>query len=128
MLVMKGTIAQHPQADHFGREEVLRIALRPPGSGYARAVGWTFVYLMLILKIPIAGLFWIVWWAVKAEPEAEGEPPEAPEGGGGSKHPRTPIGPRPRRRGPHGDPQPSAPSRSRPVAAPERRVPGHKQA
>lgn len=78
---------------------------------------------MLILKIPIAGLFWIVWWAVKAEPEADTDPPEGDGGGGGgAKLPRTPDGPRPRRRGPHGDPRPAAPPRSRPVAAPERRI------
>ena len=131
---MKGSIALGGDADHFGARKRItsargnaKFASLPPETGYARRhVGWTFVYLMLILKIPIAGLFWIVWWAVKAEPEAETEPPEDAEGGGGSKHPRTPKGPRPRRRGPHGDPRPPAPSRSRPVASPGRGVPRHK--
>ena len=27
---------------------------------------WTFVWLMLGLKIPIAALAYIIWWAVKA--------------------------------------------------------------
>ena len=32
-------------------------------------MGWTFVYLMLILKIPIAALLWIVWWAIRSAPD-----------------------------------------------------------
>ena len=65
---------------------------------------WEFIFMMLILKIPIAYLCLVVWWAVRAEPE----PPEPallpaelkPE-------PRPPWQPRrsPRRRpGPHGAP------------------------
>ena len=37
---------------------------------------WTFIWLMLLLKIPIGGMLWIVWWAIKKadeEPVAEGE-------------------------------------------------------
>lgn len=79
---------------------------------------WTFVYLMVFLKLPIIGLFWIVWWAVKAEPEEEPDDADTSgEGGGGSKIPREPVGPRPRSRGPHGDPRVPAPPRTRPVAA-----------
>jgi hypothetical protein len=88
-------------------------------------VDWTFVYLMLGLKIPIIALFWIVWWAIKADPDAES--PTEEDGGGGSKRPRTPHGGRPRRRGPHGDPRPSAPPRSRPVTARARRVGGRER-
>jgi len=66
-------------------------------------MGWTFVWMMLILKIPIAMLFYIVWWAVKS-PEDE---PAADSGDGGVKGPkpsRDRRDPRfPRRRGPHGD-------------------------
>ena len=36
-------------------------------------MGWTFVYLMLILKIPIVALLTIVWWAIRSTPE-ESEP------------------------------------------------------
>ena len=78
---------------------------------------WTFLYLMVFLKLPIVGLFWIVWWAVKAEPEEEPGDADSSEGGGGSKLPRTPIDPRPRSRGPHGDPRSPAPPRTRPVSA-----------
>lgn len=78
---------------------------------------WTFVYLMVALKIPILGLFWIVWWAVKADPGADADDADSSEGGGGSKRPREPFGPRPRSRGPHGDPRVPAPPRARPVSA-----------
>ena len=33
---------------------------------------WGFIFLMLILKIPILYLCWVVYWAIKAEPK----PPE----------------------------------------------------
>jgi hypothetical protein len=58
-------------------------------------------YLMVILKIPVAFLLYIVWWAFRAETEPE----EAPETGGGEhrfgrfrRRPKPPRGPR---RGPH---------------------------
>jgi len=83
----------------------------------------TFIFIMVVLKLPIALLLYIVWWAVKAEPENE-----APrvDGDGGSKrparpHPR-PRRPRPPRRGPHGDPPLPAPARTRTVVARARRV------
>ena len=72
---------------------------------------WTFIYLMVILKIPIGALLWIVWWAINKEPETQGE------GGGGSpiRPSRPPLSPRPRpsRRGPHEGPQPAPPARMR---------------
>lgn len=86
---------------------------------------WTFLYLMVFLKLPIAALAWIVWWAIKAEPEPDADDAEGTDGGGGgSKRPREPIGPRPRSRGPHGDPGLPGPPRSRPVVAQGRRVGG----
>lgn len=75
----------------------------------------TFIFLVLVLKIPVVLLLGIVWWAVHATPEtATGE-----SGDGGSKrplspHPRGPL-PRPARRGPHGDRLPQAPPRTRSV-------------
>lgn len=71
---------------------------------------------MLVLKIPIGLLLWLVWWAVHQtdDPSAEGT-----DGDGGTKvRPRPPghrpILPRtPRRRGPHGDPTPPSPARTR---------------
>jgi hypothetical protein len=81
---------------------------------------WTFIWLMVILKIPIVGLFMIVRWAVRQGPEATAEE----DGGIGFRprprhphHPRSRL-PRPPRRGPHrGAPAAVAPSRIRIAAA-----------
>jgi hypothetical protein len=90
---------------------------------------WTFIWLMLLLKIPIGGMLWIVWWAIKKadeEPVAERDP-----GDGGSKLPllphRRPRVPRPYsplhpRRGPHAGARPPAPRRTRTVVALARKV------
>jgi hypothetical protein len=85
---------------------------------------WAFIYLMFVLKIPIAALLYIVWWAIRSEPE----PVEADaDDNGGTKtrtrprHPRRPL-PRHPRRGPHGDPLPLPPPRTRAVVARARRA------
>jgi hypothetical protein len=70
--------------------------------------------MMFVLKIPIAGLFWIVWRAIHTVPEeATGE--VSPGGGGEGPHPR-PHRPRPPRRGDHGVAMPRPPARVRAVA------------
>ncbi|MGH2855620.1 MAG: hypothetical protein ACRDLF_15675 [Solirubrobacteraceae bacterium] len=80
---------------------------------------WTFIWLMVILKIPIVGLFLIVRWAVRQGPEAA---PEEDGGIGFRPRPRHPSHPRPRlprapRRGPHpGAPALAAPARIRTAA------------
>jgi hypothetical protein len=78
---------------------------------------WTFVWLMVFLKIPIVALFLIVRWAVNQTPETE----SGADGGIGPRpsphhphHPRTRL---PRKRGPHGDPAPSSPTRVRTLVA-----------
>jgi hypothetical protein len=78
-------------------------------------VTWGFLWIMLVLKIPLAALLWLVWWAIhqEAEPGTDGSP-----GDGGTKvrsphRPPPSLGPFPRRRGPHGDPTPAAPPRVR---------------
>jgi hypothetical protein len=59
--------------------------------------GWELLFMMVILKIPIVYLGCVVWYAIKAEPEA-GRDPE-----GSVWRPwHRPQGPRPRRGGPHG--------------------------
>jgi hypothetical protein len=79
----------------------------------------------LVLKIPIAALLWIVWWAIHDPPVPEaGEDDE----GGSDRDPwharRRP--PRPPRRGPHDDVRPGSPARVR-RARGRRRVPaGHR--
>ncbi|HEU4974740.1 MAG TPA: hypothetical protein VFT50_06585 [Baekduia sp.] len=78
---------------------------------------WGFIWLMLVLKLPIAALLWIVWWAVHQEtdPQADGDDED-----GGTKvdaddrgTPRRPRPPFPRRRGPHGGPTVPSPPRVR---------------
>jgi hypothetical protein len=80
-------------------------------------VTWTFLWLMLGLKIPIAALIYIVWWAVKDPPK----PVPAPDDRGGDgndriglerRHPRKPL-PRHPRRGPHGGLAAAPPPRMR---------------
>jgi hypothetical protein len=86
-------------------------------------VGWGFIWLMFILKIPIIALLLIVWWAVRSEPEEKSED-RGSGGDGGIKHPRHPRKPFPRRprRGPHGDPALPSPPRTRSVVARAKRV------
>jgi hypothetical protein len=68
----------------------------------------TVIWMALVLKIPIAALLWLVWYAAKAP-----EPVGSDEDDGGSKRPGRPHGPRPSRpprRGPqHGAALPSPP-------------------
>jgi hypothetical protein len=75
---------------------------------------WGFLWIMLALKIPLAMLLWLVWWAVRAEPDPESGSDDD-DGGGihkrGNRLPREPQGPR--RRGPHGDPTLPPPPRTR---------------
>ena len=64
--------------------------------------GWVpIVFLMVVLKIPVAFLLYIVYWAMKAQPDAE----EAPEAGtdehGFRRFRRGPKKPQGPRRGPH---------------------------
>jgi hypothetical protein len=76
-----------------------------------------FVWMMLALKVPIAALLYLVWWASRAPEAAEPEqqrdwrpihPPDSPR----------PRRPRPPRRGPHAEPEPQPPKRTRVYAKP----------
>jgi len=76
---------------------------------------WTFVYLMFLLKLPIVGAAWIIYWAVKQEPDPASE--RRDDGGARRRpHPRRPLPRRPRR-GPHGDPPVPSPPRVRTTVA-----------
>jgi hypothetical protein len=62
---------------------------------------WPIFFLMVILKIPVACLLYLVWWAFRAETQPEEAPPEAGDHGfhrfrRGPKRPKDP------RRGGHG--------------------------
>lgn len=55
-------------------------------------------FLLVVLKIPVLGALWLIWWAAKApEPETGGM---GGDGGGSGRRPRRPILPRGPRRGP----------------------------
>lgn len=82
-------------------------------NGYAARMGWGFVWMMVILKIPIVMLLCLVYWAVKQTDAEVG--PAVDEGGGNDRSPHRghPRRPRPPRRGPHAEPPPRPPSRVR---------------
>jgi hypothetical protein len=86
-------------------------------------VGWTFFYLMIVLKLPIAALLYIVWRAINDVDDPLEATPEGEDGG--SKTPGTPRDgrPRPRPRGPHGEPPLPAPPRTRTPAVSRPRTP-----
>jgi hypothetical protein len=88
-------------------------------------VSWGFLWIMVALKIPLIALIYIVWWAIKQEPEEE-KPQSNDDDGGLKRHRRHPREPFPRhpRRGPHGDRRPQPPARSRTVRAKARTL-GH---
>ncbi len=61
---------------------------------------WPIFFLAVILKIPIAGLLYLVWWAIHQTPETEEAPPGSEDRD--LLHPRRePRRPRSPRRGPH---------------------------
>ena len=87
---------------------------------------WAVFWLAVIMKIPIAALLWIVWWAVREPPVPESGADDAD--GGSDRDPwhsrRHP--PRPPRRGPHNRPDSRPPARVR-TARGRRRLPsGHR--
>lgn len=78
-----------------------------------------FLFLMFALKVPLGMLLYIVWWAIRQTPDEESLP-QSDDGGsraGDPKRPRRPFPRQPRSRGPHGDPAPTAPPRTRTTVA-----------
>jgi hypothetical protein len=73
---------------------------------------WPFVWMMVVLKVPLAAALWIIWWALRSEPATDEGSSEEDDGGRGPDHPR-PRRPLPPRRGPHASPPPKAPRRVR---------------
>lgn len=58
-------------------------------------------FLLVVLKIPIVGMIYLLWWAAqpKPEPEATEDENHGDDHGRRRPHPQFPRGPR---RGPHG--------------------------
>jgi hypothetical protein len=87
------------------------------------------VFLMVVLKIPVAALLYLIWWAIRAAPETEEATDKGGHGFGRRGAPRG--GPRGPRRGPHavdGVALPARPpgERVRRIRRPARRhVPSH---
>ncbi len=64
--------------------------------------GWLpIVFLGLVLKIPVFAAMYLVWYAIRAEPDIE-EAPGEEQDHGFRRWRREPRGPRGPRRGPHG--------------------------
>jgi hypothetical protein len=69
---------------------------------------WELLWMMVILKIPIVYLAYVVWYAIRAEPEPGADPQDT------IWRPwHRPDGPRPRRGGPHGTRDTAAGRRAR---------------
>jgi hypothetical protein len=80
------------------------------------------LYLFVALKVPLLALFWLIWWAVRQEPELEDAGGEGGQRRAQRPHPPPKL-PRHPRRGPHGgDAVPLPRPRVRPVQAKARRV------
>lgn len=59
---------------------------------------WPIFFLLVVLKIPVLGAIWLVWWAGQPAPEVDGA--DSDDGFRRWRpQPRRPKGPR---RGPHG--------------------------
>jgi hypothetical protein len=59
------------------------------------------VFLAVILKIPVLFGMWLIYWAVKDEPQLEDLPGDADDHSF-RRFRRNPLKPGPRKRGPHG--------------------------
>ena len=62
------------------------------------ADGWSLVYMLVILKIPLAFALYVIWYAIKAEPVPE----EGLNGEERGPRRKPPLNPRSPRRGPIG--------------------------
>lgn len=71
----------------------------------------TFIWMFVVLKIPVVLALWLIWYAIQPpEPAVD----EEPGSGGSDREPeRGPRSPRPPRRGPHATPPPAPPPRIR---------------
>jgi hypothetical protein len=80
---------------------------------------WTYIWLILLFKIPAVGFVWLVWRALRGSDTQQPLPASDDDGGARlhfQRHPRPRV-PRAPRRGPHGAAPAPAPSRVRSVNA-----------
>lgn len=92
---------------------------------------WPIFYLAVILKIPVACLLYLVWWAVK-QTEDPAEAPEAGEDHGFRRwrpQPKRPGGPRRGPLAPAARPLPDCPpgGRTRVIRRPAPALTGHRR-
>lgn len=73
------------------------------------SAAWELIFMLVVLKIPIAYLGLVVWYAIRAEPERGVDPQEYSTWRPWSR----PEGSRPRRGGPHGSRDTARASRAR---------------
>jgi hypothetical protein len=59
------------------------------------------IFLAVVLKVPVLYGMWLIWWAVKDEPQVEDLPGDADDHSF-RRFRRNPLKPGPRSRGPHG--------------------------
>lgn len=80
----------------------------------------TFLWMFVVLKIPIVAALALIWYAIR-EPEPVVDEDSDGGGSGRTPDPRT-WRPRPPRRGDHAAPPPPAPPRTRTGAVARRRT------
>jgi hypothetical protein len=84
-------------------------------------MGWGMIWIFFVLKIPLLALCWLVWWAIKQEPEVD-EPGAGGDGGQRTRPHPPPTLPHLPRRGPHHAAALPSPPRVRRVIARGRRT------
>ena len=65
-----------PVTRRAGKKGMRTTRLSPTLNGMSNEA-WALVIMMLVLKIPIVYLGWVVWYAIKAEPEPGVDPHES---------------------------------------------------
>src|SRR4051812_35325393 len=105
------------EAGAYPRRLGLCLAVARVASGAVSGGGWMFLWMMVALKVPIAALLTLVWWASRTpeprEPEPRAGRPARPR-----PTPPRPRRPGPPRGGPHAERPPQPPKRMRVHARP----------
>ena len=102
----------HNDLSASNRKPVLELAAGLRVASVTMSSFWAMFWLILVLKIPIAALLYIVWWAIREPPVPETDLGDGGAGVSRDPHPRI-RPPQPPRRGPHAGRAPDSPSRTR---------------